>query len=59
MTIEKAKEYLSRLERNTDKDEKHKQRANKDAGNLSALDSLAEFGNPIIAKKALKVIKGI
>ena len=59
MTLEHAKTYLSRMERNRAKDEHCNQRGHDDARNLAAWVSVAEFGNDEAKKRALKVIKSI
>ncbi len=57
MTIEIAKNYLRNMEDKRKKNEKYNQKAYNDARELSALVSLAEFGNKDIYKQAKKAIK--
>lgn len=59
MTVEEAKRYLQTMERKRKKNEKCNQRSYADARELSALVSLAEFGNSDISKRAIKTIKSI
>jgi hypothetical protein len=59
MTLDKAKTYLARMERNRVKNEPCNKRAYEDARNLAAWVSVAEFGNAEYSKRALKAIKGI
>lgn len=57
MTLQEAKEYLQRMEEKRAKDEKHNKRAYRDARDLSALVSIVEHGNPIVASAALQILK--
>lgn len=59
MTVEAAKNYLRKMEGKRKKDEKYNQKAYNDARKLSALVSLAEFGNKDVSKQAIKTIKSI
>ena len=59
MTVGIAKNYLLDMESKRKKNEKHNQNAYNDARELSALVSLAEFGNKDISFKAINVIKKI
>jgi len=56
-SVTKMKEYLSRLESSRRKDEPCNQKAYDQARELSALVSLAEFGNKDISKIAQKTLK--
>lgn len=59
MTVESAKNYLQTMERKRKKNEKYNQCSYADARELSALVSLAEFGNIDISKRAIKAIRSI
>ena len=59
MTVETAKNYLRFMERKRMKNEKYNRRFYDEARELSALVSLAEFGNKDISFKAINVIKKI
>jgi hypothetical protein len=59
ITIEVAKQYLDRMERNRKQNEPCNKRAYLDARELAALVSVAEYGATPFAKQALKAIKSI
>ena len=55
--IQQIKAYLKRVEQCRKKDEPLNKRAYQDARELSAILSLAEYGNKEISKIALKALK--
>jgi hypothetical protein len=59
MTLEIAKVYLARMERDRNKNEHCNKRTYADARNLAAWVSVVEFGNEEYSKRALKAIKNI
>lgn len=59
MTLDEAKIYLNRMERDRLKNEYCNKRSYEDARMLAGYVSLVEFGNKEIAKQALKGIKSI
>lgn len=59
MTVLQAKEYLKRMELNRHEYEQGNLRAYADARELSALVSLAEHGNLVMVKQAIRAISSI
>lgn len=59
MTVETAKNYLRNMESKRKINEKYNKKAYNDVRELSALVSLAEFGNKDVSKQAIKAIKSI
>lgn len=59
MTLEYAKSYLERMERNRKRDEPCNKRAYADARELAALVNVAEYGAETYKEQALKAIKSI
>lgn len=59
MNIEQAKDYCRRMETARGSHETHNQKSYVAAREISALVSLAEYGNAAIARQAVRAIKGI
>ena len=56
MKLNEVKIYLQRLESNRAKDEQHNNAAYEQAREISALVSIAEYGNVNAKKQALKTL---
>jgi hypothetical protein len=56
MKLDEAKIYLQRMENSRAKDEQHNKAAYEQAREISALVSLAEFGNDNAKKQAIKTL---
>lgn len=59
MSVDDAKKYLSRMEKERERREPLNKRAYADARDLSAWVSVYEFGSAEFSKKAGKVIKNM
>jgi hypothetical protein len=56
MKLDEAKIYLQRMESNRARDERHNKKAYEQAREISALVSIAEYGNVNAKKQALKTL---